>query len=91
MRIKSICKENTFIDNRLGSYHTMIHSHLEIGKMYEFIIDEDGVNLIMDGITRTGSGYVFFTEYPVYYEYDYKRFFMSKEEMRNANIEEILK
>lgn len=90
-RIKSICKGNEYIDNREGTFKIRKHNHLVIGKLYEFTIDDNGYNLLVNGEERVGSGYIFFKELPIFYEYDYKLFFMTKEEMRDTNIDNIIK
>lgn len=85
--LRTICKANKFISEN-GKFE--YHHHLVIGQLYEFYIDDNGYNLLVDGNIRGGNGYIFFVDQPAFDVFNFKLFFMSREEMRNINIDLII-
>jgi len=96
MIIKSVCKNNQYIDDgNISRSDRITYDHLIIGDCYEFLkyIHSDGEIeywLLIDEEQRKESGYVFFDRFPAYNKFDFNLFFMTTTEMRDWNINHIL-
>ena len=88
MRIKTVCKSNTYYTFLIstGKWKEIEIPYLTVGFTYEFFVSGGEYSMIINGDIRTESEYVFRNGG---YDIRFSDLFMSKEEMRNFNLERI--
>jgi hypothetical protein len=87
MRIRTKCKSNVYW--QIGKLH--VHEHLKIGEWYEFDVKYGAeYTMVVDGGITVASGYIFgSSHHPLVGDYDFNNFFMSKDEVRQYQLDKL--